>query len=170
MLTDKQQQLVLDNQRLTSHVMRRYFPNQIPTNEVEDFRSIGYVALCKAAATWDESISKFSTWACYCIRNEYLIELRKRNAHKRIPAHAITSYDELILDGVERLDTLPDTLDVEGEVAASVWLERLSDRERLLVQLRIDGYRQQEISAIVGLSQAQVSRLLTRIGKKLVSA
>lgn len=53
--------------------------------------------------------------------------------------------------------------DVDGRLALSPLLERLSDRQRQIINLRfVVGCSQTEIAAMVGVSQMQVSRLLSR--------
>lgn len=80
-----------------------------------------------------------------------------------------TSLDVTVADGSSTLGDLIGGADREIESAeARIVLEpavrRLGDRDRHIVHLRFyDGRTQQEIAEAVGLTQAQVSRVLTRI-------
>jgi len=53
--------------------------------------------------------------------------------------------------------------EVEGRLALSPLLERLPERERLVLNLRfVAGFSQTQIGALVGATQMQVSRVLAR--------
>ena len=53
---------------------------------------------------------------------------------------------------------------LEAKLVLDTAVSRLSDRERLILRWRFEDERtQQEIADLVGLTQAQVSRTLTRI-------
>ena len=53
--------------------------------------------------------------------------------------------------------------EVEDRVTDDALLDRLPERERLIVKLRFrEELLQREIAALLGISQMQVSRLLTR--------
>lgn len=49
-LTDAQRRLVEENVSLVGYTLARYVMGAIPRGEREDFVSIGYIELCKAAA------------------------------------------------------------------------------------------------------------------------
>lgn len=90
------QQLVEDNMKLVYSLIAREFPTYI---QDEDLKQVGMVGLCQAAERWDESRTKFSTFACSCIRNAILKEFRSRNKHK-----GLLSLDyELVADNGEKM-------------------------------------------------------------------
>lgn len=75
------QQLIEDNINLVYFVVTKEFPHFIHD---EDIIQVGMLGLCKAADQWIEEKSKFSTFACRCIKNAILNELRSRDKHRNI--------------------------------------------------------------------------------------
>ena len=72
-MNEEQQKLVLDNQKLVYHVIKQLHLY----DKLEDYLDVGIIGLCKAAQTFKpENNSKFSTYACICIRNNILMEIR----------------------------------------------------------------------------------------------
>lgn len=67
--------LVEENISFVYYLIKKYYPTYIGD---EDLVQVGCLALCKAADTWDESKSKFSTYASKCIRNDINKELNQR--------------------------------------------------------------------------------------------
>jgi RNA polymerase sigma-B factor len=73
-------------------------------------------------------------------------------------------------DGPERLDllALPDTFSLEDRVALAGALDRLAERERVIVLGTYSvGLTQSELGARLGLSQSHVSKLLARALDKM---
>lgn len=88
-LTPHQQALAADNLLVVDKVIARY----ISANEnvcglgKDDLCQEGAVALCKAAATYDGTSAKFSTYATVVIRNHLLNYCKAINANQRnLPA------------------------------------------------------------------------------------
>lgn len=73
--------LVEDNMKLVYYIVSREYPTYIGD---EDIVQCGMVGLCKAANTWDESKSEFSTYACKCITNEIRKEFSNRKKHSGV--------------------------------------------------------------------------------------
>ena len=72
-MNEEQQKLVLNNQKLVYHVIKQLHLY----HKLEDYFDVGIIGLCKAAQTFNpENNSKFSTYACICIRNNILMEIR----------------------------------------------------------------------------------------------
>ena len=69
-LTPEQQKLVTDNHNLIYSLANA---KNIDLDEYYDVLAIG---LCKAAITFDETKSKFSTYVYACMYNSYKCELR----------------------------------------------------------------------------------------------
>jgi RNA polymerase sigma-B factor len=70
-------------------------------------------------------------------------------------------------DGLHGADRLgagdPGLAEVEGRMVLTPLLERLAERERLVLNLRfVDGWSQTQIGARIGATQMQVSRMLAR--------
>ena len=133
--------------------------------EREELNAIALLGLTKAAVNFDESRGfQFSTYASVVIRNELLMELRKR---KKSPY--ITSLDEEVQGGCEPMEniTLLDMLPweekgyeiIENRDFIPVILMSMTKRERECIVLTILEERtQEEASRILGLSQSYVSK------------
>ena len=72
------QQLVEENMNLVYFLINKHYPTFILD---EDVIQSGMLGLCKAADTWDESKSEFSTYAGRCILNEIYNEFSRRCKH-----------------------------------------------------------------------------------------
>jgi RNA polymerase sigma-B factor len=78
------------------------------------------------------------------------------------PLDTMASGEEMYSAG--KLGALDESLsEVEGRLALSPLLERLPERERLVLNLRfVAGFSQTQIGVLVGATQMQVSRILAR--------
>lgn len=67
-LTEDQQKLVVENMRLVPFILCRYYGSLVADDE--DFVSMGYIALCRAAAAYNPDCkARFSTFAARSIIN-----------------------------------------------------------------------------------------------------
>lgn len=170
--------LIEHNLRLVVYIARRFENTGI---HIEDLISIGTIGLIKAIHTFkpDKNI-KLATYASRCIENEILMYLRKCSAQKTevsIDEPLNTDWDgnELLLSdilGTENdLVMRPIEEDVDRKLLSDA-LEKLSDRERLIITLRfgLDGRperTQKEVADRLGISQSYISRLEKRIISRL---
>ena len=74
-------ELIEKNMNLVYFVISKYYPTFIHD---EDIVQSGMLGLCKAADKWDESKSKFSTYAGRCIRNEINQEFIRRKPFSKV--------------------------------------------------------------------------------------
>ena len=171
-------QLIERNLRLVVYIARRFENTGI---NIEDLISIGTIGLIKAVSTYKPAKNiKLATYASRCIENEILMYLRKTANLK-----SEVSFDEPLntdLDGNElllsySLGTENDLLmkpiedDVDRQLLTNA-LEKLSERERLIITLRfgLDGRQertQKEVADQLGISQSYISRLEKRIISRL---
>ena len=170
--------LITHNLRLVVYIAKKF---ESPGAGMEDLISIGTIGLIKAVNTFQvERKIKLATYASRCIENEILMHLRKTANLK-----SEVSFDEPLntdWDGNELL--LSDILGTEGDVVMkpieadvdrqllSRALEKLEDRERLIITLRfgLDGRperTQKEVADRLGISQSYISRLEKRIIHRL---
>ena len=125
---------------------------------------------------------KLATYASRCIENEILMYLRKTSKTKLEvsidePLNVDWDGNELLLSDILGTDDDVISRDIEDEVDKKLLkkaLERLNDRERLIIQLRygIDDEEglektQKEVADILGISQSYISRLEKKIMKRL---
>lgn len=155
------QDLILDNMQLVYHTLHKYYPTYAFD---EDIQQIGMLGLCKAANTYDETKSKFSTYAVKCIVNQVRMELRSRS--RRVDAISLESVVSESSDGdtVELGDVCMGEPDVGSTIAV---LDALDDRERKVVELRYAGLDVNEIAKQLGLSRATISKVISQTKIKL---
>lgn len=170
--------LITHNLRLVVYIAKKFENTGI---SIEDIISIGTIGLIKSVNTFaPEKNIKLATYASRCIENEILMYLRK-SSNRRVetsidePLNTDGEGNELLLGDV--LGTDPDIVGAEIEQDDEKTMlyravERLSDRERLIMQMRfglLDGNErtQKEVADMIGISQSYISRLEKRIIKRL---
>lgn len=150
-----------------------FYLHKYKTNySIEELYDIAAIGLCKAAITYNSEKSKFTTYALSCINNEVNHELRKTTAAKCVPQSAQISLCQSTGEGegmtLESL--LEDETKFEDNVLTAVvfnqfWLE-LNEREKEMLSLINVGLKQDAVAKELNVSQAQVSRILTKLRTK----
>ena len=172
--------LIEHNLRLVVYIAKKFDTTGVG---VEDLISIGTIGLIKAINSYnpDKNI-KLATYASRCIENEILMYLRRNSKTKAEvsidePLNVDWDGNELLLSDI--LGTEEDIIykDLENEVERKMLskaIEKLSERERIIVDLRyglssIDGEEktQKEVADMLGISQSYISRLEKKIIKRL---
>lgn len=172
--------LIEHNLRLVVYIAKKFDNTGVG---VEDLISIGTIGLIKAINSYnpDKNI-KLATYASRCIENEILMYLRRNSKTKAEvsidePLNVDWDGNELLLSDI--LGTEEDIIykDLENEVERKMLskaIEKLSERERIIVDLRyglssIDGEEktQKEVADMLGISQSYISRLEKKIIKRL---
>ncbi len=172
--------LVEHNLRLVVYIAKKFDNTGIG---VEDLISIGTIGLIKAINTFNpEKNIKLATYASRCIENEILMYLRRNNKTKMEvsidePLNVDWDGNELLLSDILGTDEDIIYRNLEDEVDRKLLnkaLSKLSDRERMIVQLRFglnteDGNErtQKEVADLLGISQSYISRLEKKIIKRL---
>ncbi len=170
--------LVKHNLRLVAHILKKF---TISENDNEELISVGTLGLIKAVNSFDNSKGvRLATYASRCIENEILMFFRNRKK-----TSLDISLDEPIETDAEGNPlTLIDIIAIEDNVADECitksnikllhrFIEEIkNDRERNIIIMRygLDGNEpktQHEIAEIYGISRSYVSRLETKIIKKL---
>ena len=172
------QRLIERNLRLVVYIARRFENTGVG---IEDLISIGTIGLIKAVGTYKPAKNiKLATYASRCIENEILMHLRKTaNLKSEVsfdePLNTDWDGNELLLSdilGTENdLVMRPIEEDVDRKLLSDA-LEKLNDRERLIITLRfgLDGRperTQKEVADRLGISQSYISRLEKRIISRL---
>lgn len=165
MLTEEQRKLVTDNHGLIYYC--------VPSYDRDELYDVAAIGLCKAAATYDRSISRFSTYAIRCITNELKLYHKRTQTSKRIPTDQIYSYDATLEEGLTYLDVISDKFDLEEDVIARMHIrsvvESLDRKQRDIVCYLSLGYKQQEVADMVGCSQGQVSKVIKKVKETLLT-
>lgn len=159
------EQVVLNNTGMVGLILKSLNLNPLD----DDLFSVGLIGLVKAINTFnpDKGV-KFTTYATPIIRNEILMTFRK---NRIIPLFSLDEPYQLENgDLVNLSEAIADGGRLEEEAIANMQTEQmfsnLSDREKKIISLRMDGKTQMEISKICGISQTQVSRITKSIYKK----
>lgn len=166
--------LIEHNLRLVVYIAKKFENSSI---DFEDLISIGSVGLIKAVKTFDvDKNIKLATYACRCIENEILMQLRKvSKTTKDLSLDKPLSVDK---EGNQLLlsDVLPSEEDLAGKVVDEngdrqmihLLIEGLNQREREIMILRYglsgqEELTQKEVADKLGISQSYISRLEKRI-------
>lgn len=127
----------------------------------EDIIQCGMLGLCRAAEKWNESKSKFSTFATICIRSEIQMEFRKRAKHQ-----GILSLDYEVDDGEGGTCTFGDAITGEEDVDyfdIGIDLTQLNQKEQQIAKLLPTGMTQVGIGKKLGVSKQYVWQTIRKI-------
>jgi RNA polymerase sigma factor (sigma-70 family) len=121
------------------------------------------LGLCKAAEKWDESKSKFSTFATICIRRAIQDEFRKRAKHQGILS---LEYEIKTGDAPCDIVTLADFIVGDEDVPyfdIGIDLARLNEKEQKIAQLLLTGMTQVDIAKEIGCTKQYVWSTIRKI-------
>ena len=160
-MTETQKKLAEENHNLIYWFLNKY---HLSIDEYYDLAAIG---LCKAAKTYNDEQSSFSTYAARCMFTAVFSEIRNEKNEKRKALREALSLDAAIegLDNEQAklLDVLSTSDTTEDIVLAQKMLEdyyvQTSDKDKQIIQLLLTGYTQKEIASLYDVSQAYISRV-----------
>ena len=172
--------LIERNLRLVVYIAKKFDNTGVG---IEDLISIGTIGLIKAIHSYnpDKSI-KLATYASRCIENEILMYLRRNSKTKAEvsidePLNVDWDGNELLLSDILGTDEDVIYKDIENQAERLMLgkaMEKLSDRERLIVNLRYGltspderEMTQKEVADYLGISQSYISRLEKKIIRRL---
>lgn len=170
--------MILDNINLIYFVLKQMnlYKNY------EEWSDVALIGLVKAAKSYNSDYKlKFSTFACKCIRNEILLEIRKNNSNKRKANVNCVSlekemYSNVNDDCILLKDLISSKYNLEEEIIKkdimSNILNGLNDIEKyvLIHTYGLFGNKainQEEIAKKINKSQAQISRTLKNTIRKI---
>lgn len=134
-------QLIEDNMNLVYYLIHKYYPTY--AND-EDIVQAGMLGLCKAADSFDESKSTFSTYASRCILNSIRMEFRSRKKH-----YGVLSLDYKVTDDEGSEVSFGDLCVGEEDVEfidTSKFNNQLTPKETELLDLLQQGLTSREIA------------------------
>lgn len=144
--------------------------------DVEEWYDLAAIGLCKAANTYNNDKSGFSTYAYKCMYTTIIMEKRKENAMRRIPQNQIVYYENQVSEESKDNDTstflnyIPSKQDIENETISALSLENieneLAGNKRKVFLLLREEYAQCEISEIIGISKQRISKIKQEIAEK----
>lgn len=171
--------LIEHNLRLVAHIAKKYAKNE---QDLEELISIGSIGLIKAINSFSSNKGfKISTYASKCVENEILMYIRtNKKQQAEVSMNTIIGTDK---DGNDM--ELADTIDVQDkDVIDTIYNKVLSEqiikyintklpeREKKIMNLRygLNGSipkTQQEVADMLEISRSYVSRIETKIQKKM---
>lgn len=177
--TEQQWQMVLDNQKLIYHLLQVYLKGnyrQFIINNYDDLVQECYIAMLKAAQTYDASKAQFSTYAGICVSNCIKMAMRRyKNTKGRVSS----------LDEAYRIDDDGKEYDVYSKIVdeSVSFTERVEDMEivdqfyefidgedqrtKALINFRFkEDKPQYEVADLLGISRSYVNRLEHKILKR----
>ena len=166
-----------ENIKLVFHMLKKY-RDILPYSYTDDLIQCGMIELYKATFTYDKNKeASFATYACRGIRFGMLNFVQKIKGRKEDdPRRKVDSISDPIAyakDGnfISLEDMLYNTKDmVEFNIINNeclYYLDFLTGRIKQIILLRMEGYTQQKISDIMGISRSYVSRLEAKGYKQL---
>lgn len=159
------EQAIIDNEKLVYFVVNKFFPE---FRGDEDIIQVGRIGLWKACANYDNSRSKFSTFATKCIYNAIKAELSDR-AKELCWSGEVVSLDEPLYfnkDGnaVTLAHLIPDPSDEYCAIDydLSFLSGKLSERDAEVFKLSVYGFSATEIGRAFGYTRAWASRIIRK--------
>lgn len=140
------------NMKLVPYIYNKYFYGL--KKYKDDLFQCGYMGLWKACKRFEETKSKFSTFACKCIKNEMLLFLRQENKQK-----GQISGDAPINNGDVFFSLIEDEFwgDIEQSMDAKKVLS-YCPKKRVL-ELQLADMTDQEIGDLLHVGRTQAFRL-----------
>lgn len=173
-LTKQQQELVEYNHNL---IYKFALKNKVAVDDYYDILAIG---LCKAAIIFDESKGSFSTIAYRCMRNELYKHYKELSKKRAIPENVKVSYDQCVRDtegdadlSCNYLEALSDSCSISdmvlSKITISQFIDMLSDTEKSIISLMVNGETQLEISRKMQCSKSLTNKRVQNIRNKITS-
>lgn len=151
---------ITDNHKL---IYQFAHDHNINLNEYYDILAI---ALIKAADTYNkEKGFTFGTYAYSVMKNEYLMELRKK---RKDGLNYSVSLENLIVDDIPFIEIIHDDNDIRDfyKESMELFFKNLEDDEKRVLYYLAQEYNQKQIGRKMNLSQSYISRKITKIRNK----
>jgi len=171
--------LIEHNLRLVAHIAKKYAATQ---QDSEEYISIGTIGLIKGIDSFkDDKGFKLSTYCSRCIENEILMHLRaSKKTSGDVSINSVIGTDKdgndmQLMDVIEQemIDPIDDIYNkVITEEMKGYIDKKLNEREKKVIYMRygLNGDKektQQEVADILNISRSYVSRIETKVQKKL---
>lgn len=168
-------ELLKSTENMRYAIAERY--RNIPKSEMEDLLSEGTMEMLAAVNTYDKTKNaSFKTFLYGAISRHYNDLFRAEMCKKRKPDGFVESFEQI--NSNSEFDEEGNSL---GNLAFSVICEdysmvevgellqrlKLSNRERVVIDLFVEGYTEPEIAKKLGIFTSNVHTYLRRIGNKV---
>lgn len=175
-MTDTQEKLIVDNYQLVHGFVHKY--GQSFGHDYDESVQIASLGLCYAALKYDETKSKFSTYAYKCMMGEFLKLDRLKKAKRRdfstisiqTPIQNVKGEESGCLYDIISYDELGfQEIDLKDQIEYA--MSRFSGKQLEIVKYFIENGRcnQKTVAKLFGVSQSYISRVLSRF-KKLIES
>lgn len=156
--------LFIKNENFMHLILKRF---NVEAFEYEDMIGIGHIAFVKAIKKFDPSIARWTTYYALTLEHEILMAVRHVRVGKR---NGFTlSLDDKVNDNQTGHDLCKDDINLEADLIHADEIERLREcilalpeRDRVMYQMHLQGKTQTEIAEAIGISQAQVGRVIKK--------
>lgn len=175
-MTDAQEKLIVDNYQLVHGFVHKY--GQSFGHEYDESVQIASLGLCYAALKYDETKSKFSTYAYQCMMREFLKLERLKKAKRRdfstisiqTPIQNVEGEESGCLEDIISYDELG-FQEIELKDQIEYALSRFSGKQLEIVKYFIENGKcnQKTVAKLFGVSQSYISRILRRF-KNLIES
>lgn len=179
--TDEAMAYILEHYKGLVRILSR--PLFLIDGDKDDLIQEGMIGLFKAVNGYDETTgASFETFATHCINRQMYSAIKKSNRQKNIPLNSyISIYAEtgsegneshafLVDQSLEAARQNPEEIIIDQENARSMQRRlnsRLSELERKVLHLYLQGIPYQEIAAKMGKTPKAIDNALQRIKHKL---
>lgn len=175
-MTDAQEKLIVDNYQLVHGFVRKY--GQSFGHDYDESVQIASLGLCYAALKYDETKSKFSTYAYQCMMREFLKIARANKAKKR-DFSTISLQTPIQSNDGEEFSYLDDFIsynesgfqEIELKNQIEYALSKFGGKQLEIVKYFIENGKcnQKNAAKLFGVSQSYISRILKRF-KELIES
>lgn len=157
-------ELVAEFSPVIRAISRSYF---LCGGDSDDLYQLGLIGFYDALRMYDPSKNvEFSKFAKVCIHNKIMDAIKEATRKKHAPLNTAVGFDTL--EAVESTD--PEKIFLVREQLLSVYSAidfKLSDYEKSVLNMYIDGFSYKEIAERVGKSVKSVTNAISRIRNKL---
>lgn len=134
----------------------------------DDLYQLGLIGFSEAVKRYDSDKDvDFYKYAKICIHSKIIDAIKEANRKKHSPLNTAVDFEKV--DVISSID--PETQVIVREQLLSVYSQmdiKLSDYEKQVINLYVDGLSYKEISERIGTTVKSVSNAISRIRSKLV--
>lgn len=165
----EQEEFFHKNINLAYKIANRYRYNYF--YEMEDIKQIALCALWKAVIKYEEDKAKFSSFAVAIISNDINQHLRKVKKKKDIISFSspIRNGEDITLEDILTDDSENEFEKIENRLLIRNTFSKmpLNDKDKIILKHWLDGEKQIDIAKKMNMSQANVSRYIIRLKRRL---
>lgn len=154
-LTDKERQMVEDNEKLI------YWYANKKNLDIDEWYGLLAIELCKTVRKYNPDRGSLSTY--FKLRADIMVY---RKMQEKYRSGELYDYE---IDESQHEDESVEVFDkVDSDIALEDLLDSLeTDRDRLIIKMKLDGYTQKEIAEETGLTQQGVGWVLRKVRERL---